>query len=70
MILDPARNVCRLLGCAERITAVRVRGDEIVQIFGNEPAEPGGRTAAVRNYMAYRGGIYASAVTMNDAICS
>jgi hypothetical protein len=55
LILDPARMLPppRMSG---RITAVRVQGDEIVQIFGK-----GTRDAATEqprsNYMAYRGGV-------------
>jgi hypothetical protein len=50
-----------------RITAVRVQGDEIVQIFGNEIRNPAtGRPRS--NYMAYRGGVLRfGRLTMNDA---
>ena len=64
-ILDPARMLPppQMSG---RITAVRVQGDEIVQIFGKET-----RDAATRhprsNYMAYRGGILRfGRLTMNN----
>jgi hypothetical protein len=66
MILDPARMLPppRMRG---RITAVRVRGDEIVQIFGNEPPNPAVERPR-SNYMAYRGGILRfGKLTMNDA---
>ena len=55
IILDPARMLPppRIRG---RITAVRVQGDEVVQIFGKERRDPA--TEQPRsNYMAYRGGI-------------
>jgi hypothetical protein len=54
-ILDPARMLPppQMRG---RITAVRVQGDEIVQIFGTEtPVSTSERPSS--NYMAYRGGI-------------
>jgi len=65
IILDPARMLPppRMRG---RITAVRVQGDEIVQIFGTE--KPGAATEHPRsNYMAYRGGILRfGRLTMTD----
>ena len=64
-ILDPARMLPppQMRG---RITAVRVQGDEIVQIFGKET-----RNSATEqprsNYMAYRGGILRfGRLTMNN----
>jgi hypothetical protein len=66
MILDPARMLPppRMRG---RITAVRVEGDEIVQIFGNETRNPAVERPR-SNYMAYRGGILRfGKLTMNDA---
>ena len=54
IILDPARMLPppQMRG---RITAVRVQGDEIIQIFGTET--PASATERPRsNYMAYRGG--------------
>jgi hypothetical protein len=50
-----------------RITAIRVQGDEIVQIFGKEQA---GLPAAARhsNYIAYHGGVVRfGRLTMTDA---
>jgi hypothetical protein len=66
LILDPARMLPppQMRG---RITAVRVQGDEIVQIFGKET--PDSAAAQPRsNYMAYRGGILRfGKLTMNKA---
>ena len=65
IILDPALMLPppQMSG---RITAVRVEGDEIVQIFGNQTRNP----AVDRphsNYMAYRGGtLRFGKLTMND----
>lgn len=66
IILDPARMLPppQMRG---RITAVRVQGDEIIQIFGKET-----RASATEqprsNYMAYRGGILRfGRLTMNNA---
>lgn len=65
IILDPARMLPppQMRG---RITAVRVQGDEIIQIFGTE--RPGAVTERPRsNYMAYRGGILRfGRLTMTD----
>jgi hypothetical protein len=50
-----------------RITAIRIQGDEIVQIFGNGPA---GVAAGSRhsNYIAYHGGVVRfGKLTMTDA---
>jgi hypothetical protein len=50
-----------------RITAIRVQGDEIVQIFGNGPAgvAPASRRS---NYIAYHGGVVRfGRLTMTDA---
>jgi len=50
-----------------RITAIRVQGDEIVQIFGSGQA---GLAAAARhsNYIAYHGGVVRfGRLTMTDA---
>jgi hypothetical protein len=65
IILDPARMLPppQMRG---RITAVRVQGDEIIQIFGKET-----RNSAIEqprsNYMAYRGGILRfGRLTMNN----
>jgi hypothetical protein len=66
IILDPARMLPppRMSG---RITAVRVQGDEIIQIFGRETRDsatdqPGS------NYMGYRGGVLRfGKLTMNNA---
>jgi hypothetical protein len=66
IILDPARMLPppQMRG---RITAVRVQGDEIIQIFGKEKRDsPAERTRS--NYMAYRGGILRfGRLTMNNA---
>jgi hypothetical protein len=66
LILDPARMLPppRMSG---RITAVRVQGNQIIEIFGKET-----RDAATEqpgsNYMAYRGGILRfGRLTMNNA---
>jgi hypothetical protein len=65
MILDPTQMLPppRMRG---RITAVRVQGDEIIQIFGNETRD----SATERqhsNYMAYRGGtLRFGKLTMNN----
>jgi hypothetical protein len=65
IILDPARMLPppQMSG---RITAVHVRGDEIVQIFGTEAPAPA--TERPRsNFMAYRGGILRfGKLTMTD----
>lgn len=65
IILDPARMLPppRMRG---RITAVRVQGDQIIQIFGKERRDSA--TEQPRsNYMAYRGGILRfGRLTMND----
>jgi hypothetical protein len=64
-ILDPSQMLPppRMRG---RITAVRVQGNEIVQIFGKETRNPA--TEQPRsNFMAYRGGILRfGKLTMND----
>jgi hypothetical protein len=66
LILDPARMLPppRMSG---RITAVRVQGDEIIQIFGKETRD--WATEQPRsNYMAYRGGVLRfGKLTMNNA---
>lgn len=65
MILDPARMLPppQMRG---RITAVRVQGDQIVQIFGKERREPAAEQPR-SNYMAYRGGVLRfGKLTMND----
>ena len=65
IILDPARMLPppRMRG---RITAVRVQGDELIQIFGNETRNPAVERPR-SNYMAYRGGILRfGKLTMND----
>jgi hypothetical protein len=65
IILDPARMLPPPV-MRGRITAVRVEGDEIIEIFGKErpdPAPPKPRS----NYMAYRGGILRfGRLTMNN----
>jgi hypothetical protein len=65
MILDPAQMLPppQMRG---RITAVRVQGDEIIQVFGNETRDRA--TEQPRsNYMAYRGGVLRfGKLTMND----
>jgi len=65
MILDPARMLPppQMRG---RITAVRVEGDQIIQIFGN--AKRNSTAEQPRsNYMAYRGGtLRFGRLTMND----
>jgi hypothetical protein len=49
-----------------RITAVRIEGDEIIQIFGTERALQAGKPS-VGNYMSYRGGVLRfGKLTMND----
>jgi hypothetical protein len=65
IILDPARMLPppQMHG---RITAVRVEGDEIIQIFGKESTD---RAAGQprSNYMAYRGGVLRfGRLTMNN----
>ena len=65
MILDPARMLPppQMRG---RITAVRVQGDQIIQIFGKERREPAAEQPR-SNYMAYRGGILRfGKLTMNN----
>ena len=66
MILDPARMLPppQMRG---RITAVRVQGGEIIQIFGEERRSPA--TEQPRsNYIAYRGGtLRFGRLTMNNA---
>jgi hypothetical protein len=56
IILDPARMLPppQMRG---RITAVRVQGDEIIQIFGKETRQSATDQPRRSNYMAYRGGI-------------
>jgi hypothetical protein len=65
IILDPALMLPppQMRG---RITAVRVEGDEIVQIFGKErPDQPAAQPPS--NYMAYRGGVLRfGRLTMNN----
>ena len=64
LILDPARMLPppQMRG---RITAVRVEGDEIVQIFGKERPDPAERPRS--NYMAYSGGVLRfGRLTMNN----
>jgi hypothetical protein len=55
IILDPARMLPppQMRG---RITTVRVQGDEIIEIFGNERRDSATEQAR-SNYIAYRGGI-------------
>jgi len=55
LILDPTLMLPppRMLG---RVTAVRVQGDEIIQIFGQATRKPAAEKAR-SNYMAYHGGI-------------
>jgi len=49
-----------------RITAVRIEGDQIIQIFGNETPESA-KARPRSNYMAYLGGILRfGKLTMND----
>jgi len=65
-ILDPARMLPppQMRG---RVTAVRVQGDEIIQIFGVEKRDSASEQPH-SNYMAYRGGILRfGRLTMNDA---
>jgi hypothetical protein len=65
IILDPAQMLPppRMRG---RITSVRVQGDELIQIFGNETRNPAVERPR-SNYMAYRGGILRfGKLTMND----
>jgi hypothetical protein len=65
MILDPARMLPppQMRG---RITAVRVEGDQIIQIFGNEKQNSTAEQPR-SNYMAYRGGtLRFGKLTMND----
>jgi hypothetical protein len=65
IILDPALMLPppQMRG---RITAVRVEGDEIVHIFGQErPDQPAAQPPS--NYMAYRGGVLRfGRLTMNN----
>ena len=66
LILDPSRMLPppKMHG---RITAVRVQGDEIVQIFGKETPDSAAEQPR-SNYMAYRGGILRfGKLTMNNA---
>jgi hypothetical protein len=66
MILDPARMLPppQMRG---RITAVRVQGDQIIQIFGKARREPAAEQPR-SNYMAYRGGVLRfGKLTMNNA---
>jgi hypothetical protein len=66
IILDPARMLPppQMRG---RITAVRVEGDEIIQIFGKERRAPAIEQPP-SNYMAYRGGtLRFGRLTMNNA---
>jgi hypothetical protein len=65
IILDPARMLPppQMRG---RITAVRVQGDEIIQIFGTEKRDSATEQPG-SNYMAYRGGILRfGRLTMNN----
>ena len=65
IILDPARMLPppQMRG---RITAVRVQGDEIIQIFGKD-ARNSATEQPRSNYMAYRGGILRfGRLTMNN----
>jgi len=66
MILDPAQMLPppRLRG---RITAVRIQGDQIIQIFGKERRDSATEQPP-SNYMAYRGGVLRfGKLTMNNA---
>jgi len=66
MILDPAQMLPppRLRG---RITAVRVQGDQIIQIFGEPRRDPATEQPRT-NYIAYRGGVLRfGKLTMNNA---
>jgi hypothetical protein len=65
IILDPARMLPppQMRG---RITAVRVQGDEMIQIFGKETRDSAAEKPR-SNYMAYRGGILRfGKLTMNN----
>jgi hypothetical protein len=65
ILLDPAQMLPppRLRG---HITAVRVQGDQIIQIFGKEMRHPATEQSR-SNYMAYRGGILRfGKLTMNN----
>jgi hypothetical protein len=65
IILDPER-MLPPPQMRRRITAVRVQGDELIQIFGNETRNPAVERPR-SNYMAYRGGILRfGKLTMND----
>jgi hypothetical protein len=51
-----------------RVTAVRVEGDNIVQVFEGSPAAPLRLPAAATNYIYHRGGLLRfGKLTMNDA---
>jgi hypothetical protein len=66
VILDPALMLPPPM-MRGRITAIRVQGDEVVQIFGNAQA---GQAAPARhsNYIAYHGGVVRfGKLTMTDA---
>ena len=66
IILDPAHMLPppQMRG---RITAVRIQGDEVIQIFGRETGTPA-RGGPHSNYMAYRGGVLRfGRLTMNNA---
>jgi hypothetical protein len=66
IILDPAHMLPppQMRG---RITAVRIQGDEVIQIFGRETRTPVPRVPH-SNYMAYRGGVLRfGRLTMNNA---
>jgi hypothetical protein len=65
IILDPAQALPppKMRG---RITAIRIEGDKIVQIFGPARSAPP-KTTPASNYMAYRGGVLRfGRLTMND----
>ncbi len=64
IILDPAQALPppKMRG---RVTAVRIEGDQIVQLFGTEKPDPAKKPAG--NYMWYRGGILRfGKLTMHD----
>ena len=66
IILDPAQALPppRMRG---RVTAVRVQGDEIIQVFGTGKPQSAPKLSKA-NYMAYRGGVLRfGRLTMNDA---
>ena len=65
IILDPAQ-VLPPPKMRGRITAVRIEGDEIVQVFGTEKPSSA-KKPSLSNYMWYRGGVLRfGKLTMHD----